>query len=282
MQKTSVSNALARVGIHGVAGRMGRQLLSAVSARDDAEVSAAIEFPGVAAIAQPVNLLSADVPENVSVQVVDDVLHVVDEFDVLIDFTRPQATLALLEKLRERAKPVVIGTTGFDQAQLEQLRAIAESLPLLIAPNFSVGVNLALELVAVTAAALAQDFDIEIIEAHHRNKVDAPSGTALALGQSIAAALDRDLQECAVYGREGHTGVRSRETIGFETIRGGDIIGDHTVLFAGEGERIEITHKATDRMTFARGAVRAALWLQDKSPGYYTMSDVIGLKQRVS
>jgi len=268
-----------RVAIHGAAGRMGRQLLSAVCVREGVCVGAAIEMAGTTAIGADAQLLCPELASASTEKVIvtHDVGEVANDFDVLIDFTRPESSLSVLDRLLEYNKPMVIGTTGFDAAQLQKLHSAAESLPILHAPNFSVGVTLALNLVATTAAALSDDFDIEIIEAHHRHKVDAPSGTALALGESVAAATGRDLSQCAVYGREGNTGVRSRETIGFETIRGGDIIGDHTVLFAGEGERIEITHKATDRMAFARGAVRAAMWLAGQNSGFYDMTDVIGL-----
>jgi 4-hydroxy-tetrahydrodipicolinate reductase len=172
---------------------------------------------------------------------------------------------------------LVIGTTGFDDAQRQQILKAAETIPIVMAPNMSVGVNLCLKLLDMTARVLGDEVDIEVIEAHHRDKVDAPSGTALRMGEVVAAALGRDLKDCAVYGRQGQTGKRDRKTIGFETIRAGDIVGDHTVLFAAAGERIEITHKASSRMTFAKGAVRAAHWLQDFDSGLYDMQDVLGL-----
>lgn len=261
---------------------MGRQLLAAASERDDLVIGAAIELAGTPAIGLSAGVLSAELNDDNGGQVVvvDDVLTVLDDFDVLVDFTRPDSSQAMLSKMRDAGKAMVIGTTGFTQLQKQEIQSASSTIPIVFAPNFSIGVTLVLNLLATTAAALGDDYDVEVIEAHHRNKIDAPSGTALAMGESVAAAMGRDLTTCAIYGREGNTGVRERNTIGFETIRGGDIIGEHTVLFAGMGERIEIAHKATDRMTFARGAVRAAQWLHEKSPGLYAMTDVIGLSSR--
>ena len=202
---------------------------------------------------------------------------VAEEFDVLIDFTLPEVMLKNLAFCRKAGKAMVIGTTGLDAAQKQLLAEAGKDIPIVFAANFSVGVNLSLKLLEMTARVLGDDADIEIIEAHHRHKIDAPSGTALRMGEVIADALDRDLQKVAVYGREGHTGARERETIGFATVRGGDVVGDHTVLFACEGERLEITHKASSRMTFAKGAVRAALWLDGREPGLYDMQDVLDL-----
>lgn len=273
---------LSRLAIHGAAGRMGRQLLAAVSERDDVQLGAAIELAGTPAIGLQAGILCAELDQGLESQVVvvDSVEPIIDDFDVLIDFTRPDSSLNMLDKLCTQRKAMVIGTTGFTAEQKLQIQTAAKTIPVLFAPNFSVGVTLALNLAATTAAALGDDYDIEIIEAHHRHKIDAPSGTALALGESVAGALGRELQSCAVYGREGHTGARDKKTIGFETIRGGDIIGEHTVLYAGLGERIEITHKATDRMTFARGAVRSASWLAGRPAGLYDMTDVIGLSNK--
>jgi 4-hydroxy-tetrahydrodipicolinate reductase len=203
---------------------------------------------------------------------------VADEFDVLIDFTLPEVMLKNLEFCRKAGKSMVIGTTGLDAAQKQLLAEASKDIAIVFAANFSVGVNLSLKLLDMAARVLGDEADIEIIEAHHRHKIDAPSGTALRMGEVIASALDRDLQKVAVYGREGHTGVRERETIGFATVRGGDVVGDHTVLFACEGERLEITHKASSRMTFAKGAVRAALWLDGREPGLYDMQDVLDLR----
>ena len=279
MAQIQSASSLPRIAIHGAAGRMGRQLLAAASERSDLTIGAAIELAGTPSIGLEVGVLSAEVQNDSGgrVTVVDDVTAVLDDFDVLIDFTRPDSSQLMLSRMVAAGKPMVIGTTGFSEAQKLQIVQAAESIPVLFAPNFSVGVTLALNILATTAAALGDEYDVEIIEAHHRNKIDAPSGTALAMGESVAQALGRDLSTCAIYGREGNTGVRERNTIGFETIRGGDIIGEHTVLFAGMGERIEITHKATDRMTFARGAIRAAHWLFGKSSDLYDMTDVIGL-----
>lgn len=197
------------------------------------------------------------------------------DFDVLIDFTRPEATLAALAVCRGLGIGMVIGTTGFTPGQRAEIEAAAAEIPIVVAANFSVGVNLALELIERAARALGDDYDVEIVEAHHRHKVDAPSGTALAMGEAAAAGLGRDLREVAVYGREGHTGARDARSIGFATVRGGDVVGDHQVLFLGDGERVEIGHRASDRSTFARGAVRAAVWLHGRAPGLYGMRDVL-------
>jgi 4-hydroxy-tetrahydrodipicolinate reductase len=197
---------------------------------------------------------------------------------VLIDFTRPEASMDYIEICRQAGKKVVIGTTGYSVAQKDMIAEAAKDIPIVMAPNFSVGVNLSLKLLEMTAKVMGDYTDIEVIEAHHRHKVDAPSGTALRMGEVVASALGRDLKDCAIYGREGDTGVRDRKTIGFSTIRAGDIVGEHTVMFADEGERVEITHKATSRMTFANGAVRAAIWLEDKSVGLFDMQDVLDLK----
>jgi 4-hydroxy-tetrahydrodipicolinate reductase len=200
------------------------------------------------------------------------------DFDVLIDFTRPEPCLAHLAWCVKHGKKMVIGTTGFDEAGKASIAKAAETIAIVFAPNMSVGVNLCLKLLDMAAKVLGDTVDIEIIEAHHRHKIDSPSGTALRMGEVVANALGRDLKEVAVYGREGITGERERPTIGFATVRAGDVVGDHTVLFADVGERVEITHKASSRMTFAKGAVRAASWLQAKPTGLYDMQDVLGLK----
>jgi 4-hydroxy-tetrahydrodipicolinate reductase len=201
-----------------------------------------------------------------------------DQFDVLIDFTRPDASMEFIELCRQAGKKVVIGTTGYTDAQKALINQAAKDIAIVLAPNFSVGVNLSLKLLEMAAKVMGDYTDIEIIEAHHRHKIDAPSGTALRMGEVVAATLGRDLKDCAIYGREGNTGERDRKTIGFSTIRAGDIVGEHTVMFADEGERLEITHKATSRMTFANGAVRAAVWLATKHNGMFDMQDVLGLK----
>ncbi|MNC40930.1 4-hydroxy-tetrahydrodipicolinate reductase [compost metagenome] len=215
---------------------------------------------------------------RIGVPISDDLSKVVDEFDVLIDFTHPSVTLKNLAFCRKAGKAMVIGTTGFTPEEKQQLAEAGKEIPIVFAANFSVGVNLCLKLLDTAARVLGDDVDIEILEAHHRHKVDAPSGTALRMGEVVAQALGRNLQEVAVYGREGQTGARERQTIGFATVRAGDVVGDHTVLFAAEGERVEITHKASSRMTFAKGAVRAALWLDGRVPGLYDMQDVLELR----
>jgi len=201
-----------------------------------------------------------------------------DDFDVLIDFTEPKATLANLAQCAVKGKAMVSGTTGLSEIERNELKSFGEVMPLVFASNMSVGVNLCFKLLAEAAKALGEDYDVEIIEAHHHHKVDSPSGTALSMGEVVADALGRDLRQCAVYGREGQIGARTKEEIGFVTIRAGDVVGDHTVLFATEGERIEITHKASSRMTFAKGAVRAAGWLAGKENGLYDMPDVLRLR----
>lgn len=264
-----------RIAITGAAGRMGKTLIEAVNQADGVRLTAAIDRPDS-------SLIGADVGElagqgKLGIALVGDLSQVLDQFDVLIDFTHPSVTLRNLEACRQAGKAMVIGTTGFTPEEKQQLVEAGRQIPIVFAANFSVGVNLCLKLLDTAARVLGDDVDIEIIEAHHRHKVDAPSGTALRMGEAVAAALGRDLQKVAVYGREGQTGARDRETIGFATVRAGDIVGDHTVLFAADGERVEITHKASSRMTFAKGAVRAALWLENRSSGLYDMPDVLGL-----
>jgi len=263
------------IAINGAAGRMGRQLLAAVAERDDTVLVGATDAPGQACIGVDASVLSGGA--EYGVPVVDNLEALAPSTEVIIDFTAPTVSLAVLEAAAKVNKSVVIGTTGFTPEQLEQLSTYAKTIPIMFAPNYSVGVTVTLDLIAKAAKALGDDYDVEIIEAHHRHKVDAPSGTAVKMGEVVADALGRDLADCAVYGREGIAGARDTKTIGFETIRAGDIIGDHTVLYAGNGERIEITHKATDRMTFARGAVRAAIWLAEQPAGLYDMRDVLGL-----
>lgn len=214
----------------------------------------------------------------IGVKIEDDVSSALDRFDTLIDFTRPQASLAYLDVCRAAGKRMVIGTTGFDAPGRARIAEASHQTAIVLSPNMSVGVNLCFRLAEIAARVLGDDVDVEIIEAHHRHKVDAPSGTALRLGEVVAAALKRDLREVAVYGREGVTGERGRKTIGFATIRAGDIVGEHTVLFAGEGERVEIGHKASSRATFANGALRAARWLQSRPNGLFDMQDVLGLR----
>ncbi|QWF70223.1 4-hydroxy-tetrahydrodipicolinate reductase [Methylomonas paludis] len=265
-----------RIAIVGVSGRMGLSLIKAVALAKTAELSVAISRPDSLAIGKDAGELAGIAALGVTVS--NDLGAVVDDFDVLIDFTRPEPSLRYVEICRQAGKKVVIGTTGYTETQKAEIAAAAKDIAIVIAPNMSVGVNLSLKLLEMTAKVMGDYTDIEVIEAHHRHKVDAPSGTALRMGEVVAAALGRDLKDCAVYGREGDTGARDRKTIGFSTIRAGDIVGEHTVMFADEGERVEITHKASSRMTFANGAVRAALWLTDQPVGLFDMQDVLGLK----
>ena len=257
-----------RIAIAGSSGRMGRMLLDSVADADDLVLHAALEHEGSEMLGR----------EAGGVKISADVEAALKGADVLIDFTRPEGTLHHLEVCRRLKVNMVIGTTGFSVQQKAQLGAAAQDIGIVFAPNMSVGVNLLFKLLETASRVLAQGYDIEIIEAHHRHKVDAPSGTALGLGEVIARTLGRDLSECAVYGREGVTGERDPSTIGFATVRGGDIVGDHTVLFAGIGERIEITHKASSRATFALGALRAARFLKNHPAGMYDMQDVLALK----
>ena len=266
-----------RVAVAGAAGRMGRNLIRAVSETAGLKLTAAVDRPGNSLVGTDAGELAG--MGALGVTVVDNLTDVVEDFDVLIDFTRPEATLHHLSVCREHGRRMVIGTTGFDEAGLEAIRAAAEEIAIVFAPNMSVGVNLVLKLLQMAASVLdPEQYDIEVIEAHHRHKVDAPSGTALRMGEVVAKTLGWDLKEVAVYGREGITGERPHKQIGFETIRAGDIVGEHTVMFATEGERVEITHKASSRMTFAKGAARACVWLSERSQGLYDMQDVLGLR----
>ena len=264
-----------RIAVMGAAGRMGKTLIEAVQQADGVCLSAAIDRADSSLVGADAGELAA--LGKLGVNLVGDLSAVLDQFDVLIDFTHPSVTLKNLQICRQAGKAMVIGTTGFSPQEKQLLAEASKQIPIVFAANFSVGVNLCLKLLDTAARVLGDDVDIEIIEAHHRHKVDAPSGTALRMGEVVANALGRDLQKVAVYGREGQTGARARETIGFATVRAGDVVGDHTVLFAAYGERVEITHKASSRMTFAKGAVRSALWLQQRQPGLYDMQDVLGL-----
>ncbi|OAI07285.1 4-hydroxy-tetrahydrodipicolinate reductase [Methylomonas methanica] len=267
---------MVRVAVVGASGRMGLCLLKAALAAENAELTVAVSRPDSLAIGKDAGELAGVAAAGIKVG--DDLAALTDRFDVLIDFTRPEASMNYIDICRQAGKKVVIGTTGYSDAQKAAIAEAAQDVAIVIAPNFSVGVNLSLKLLEMTAKVMGNYTDIEVIEAHHRHKVDAPSGTALRMGEVVAAALGRDLKDCAIYGREGDTGARDRKTIGFSTIRAGDIVGEHTVMFADEGERVEITHKATSRMTFANGAVRAAIWLADKQNGLFDMQDVLGLK----
>lgn len=267
---------MVRVAIVGASGRMGLCLIKAAALSSHSDLAVAVSRVGSLAVGQDAGDLAGI--SSVGVKVVEDLATVTDQFDVLIDFTRPDASMDYIEICRQAGKRVVIGTTGYGDAQKTVIEQAARDIAIVMAPNMSVGVNLSLKLLQMTAQVMGDYTDIEVIEAHHRHKVDAPSGTALRMGEVVAEALGRDLRDCAIYGREGDTGERDRKTIGFSTIRAGDIVGEHTVMFADEGERVEITHKATSRMTFANGAVRAAVWLSDKEAGLFDMQDVLGLK----
>jgi 4-hydroxy-tetrahydrodipicolinate reductase len=265
-----------RVAVVGVSGRMGLCLVKAVALSDKTQLSVAISREGSGSIGRDAGELAGIAKANVSVGI--DLAAVVDQFDVVIDFTRPDPSMEYIEICRQAGKQIIIGTTGYSDEQKAMIDEAVQDIAIVLAPNMSVGVNLSLKLLEMTAKVMGETTDIEVIEAHHRHKVDAPSGTALRMGEVIADTLGRDLKECAIYGREGNTGERDRKTIGFSTIRAGDIVGEHTVMFADEGERLEITHKASSRMTFANGAVRAVLWLKDKNKGLFDMQDVLELK----
>lgn len=267
---------MTRIAVTGAAGRMGKVLIEAIDEAEGLSLGAAIVHPESSLVGADAGEV-AGIGKN-GVALAGSIADVKDAFDVLIDFTFPDLTLENLEFCSQHGKSVIIGTTGMTDAEKEQVKVAADRVPVVFAPNMSVGINVVLNLLQTAASVLGDDYDVEIIEAHHRHKKDAPSGTALRLGEVVADALGRDLKECAVYGREGFTGERSRKEIGFETIRAGDVVGDHTVLFATMGERIEITHKASSRMTFAKGAIRAAQWLQGRPAGLYDMQDVLSLK----
>ena len=262
-----------RIAIAGASGRMGRMLIEAVSAADGLVLAGALDVAGSPAIGLDAE---AFLGKTSGVAITSDLKAGLANAQVLIDFTRPDGTMAHLAACEALGVKLVIGTTGFNEAQKAQIAEHGKRVAIMMAANMSVGVNVMLKLLQAAARALNQGFDIEIVEAHHRHKVDAPSGTALAMGEAVAGALGRDLKECAVYGREGITGERDPSTIGFATVRGGDIIGDHTVMFAGIGERIEISHKATSRAVFAQGALRAARFLANQAPGIYGMDQVLG------
>ncbi len=264
-----------RIAVAGAAGRMGRALVEAVLKSEDLSLAAALEAPG-----HP--QLGRDAGEPVGIRcgipIAADVAAAVAAADCVVDFTQPAGTLEHLEACAARGRSAVVGTTGFAADQKGRIATASRAIPVAMAPNFAVGVNVALKLAADAARILGDAYDVEIVEAHHRHKVDAPSGTALRLGEAVAAALGRDLGACAMYGRAGITGERDRKTIAFHAIRGGDIVGEHTVLFAGEGERLELVVRSGHRMTYALGALRAARWLRGKPPGLYDMLDVLGLR----
>ena len=267
---------MSTVAIAGASGRMGRTLIEASLDAQGVTLGAAFERAGSSIVGADAGELIGRERQNVGI--VEGLTKVLSDFDVLIDFTAPEATMKNIEICVQNGKRMVIGTTGLSDGQRQILQKAAQSTAIVFAPNMSVGVNLCFKLLDIAARVMNEDIDIEIIEAHHRHKVDAPSGTALRMGEVVANALGRDLKECAVYGREGYTGARERTTIGFETIRAGDIVGEHTVMFAGIGERVEITHKASSRMTFAKGALRAAQWIMQHETGLYDMQDVLGFR----
>ena len=264
-----------KVVIAGASGRMGQMLVDAVRASDDCVLTGALDVAGSSAIGQDAG---AKTGTAIGILITDDLRQGLQNSQVLIDFTRPEGTLRHLRMCRALGVAAVVGTTGFSDAEKAEIAEIAKSIAIVLAPNMSVGVNVTLKLLEMAAKALSTGYDIEIVEAHHRHKVDAPSGTALKMGEVIAGALGRDLKDCAVYAREGVTGERDPSSIGFATIRGGDIVGDHTVLFAGTGERIEISHKSSSRDTYAQGSLRAVRFLVGQKPGLYDMFDVLHLK----
>ena len=264
-----------RIAIAGASGRMGQMLAQAVTDAVDCELAGALDVADSVFIG---NDATGFLGQASGVVIQSDLQVGLKNAQVLIDFTRPEGTMAHIKVCRELGVKMVIGTTGFSDAQKADISAASQDIAIVLAPNMSVGVNVTLKLLEMAAVALAKDYDIEIIEAHHRHKVDAPSGTALKMGEVIAQALGRDLNQCAVFDRQGHTGARPANAIGFSTIRGGDIVGDHTVLFAGTGERIEITHKSSSRSTYAEGSLRAARFLAGQQHGLFDMFDVLGLR----
>ena len=264
-----------QLAINGAGGRMGRTLVQACTENEDTALGAALER-----FDSP--LLGGDAGELAGIGALDVAIASIldsgaNDIHAWIDFTLPDGAINGVTQCVEKGIPMVIGTTGFTTEQKQKIHQAGNKIPIVFAPNMSVGVNLCLNLIQTAASTLGDDYDIEIVEAHHRDKVDAPSGTAVRMGEVIADALNVSLEDKAVYARHGHTGARKPGTIGFQTIRAGDIVGDHTVCFAGTGERIEITHRASSRLTFARGAIRAALWLQNQPAGLYDMQDVLGL-----
>lgn len=264
-----------KITVAGASGRMGQMLIDAIRVADDCTLFGALDMGASPAIGQDAGAASG---KPVGVAITADLHAGLNGSEALIDFTRPEGTLQHLRVCRELGVAAVIGTTGFTEVQKAEIATLAKDMAIVMAPNMSVGVNVTLKLLEMAAKALSTGYDIEIIEAHHRHKVDAPSGTALKMGEVIAGALGRDLKDCAVYAREGVTGERDPSSIGFATIRGGDIVGDHTVLFAGIGERIEISHKSSSRATYAQGSLRAVRFLAGQKTGLFDMFDVLGLR----
>jgi 4-hydroxy-tetrahydrodipicolinate reductase len=274
-KKAGSAPARHKVAVAGASGRMGRMLIEALRAADDCQLTGALDIAASPAIG---NDAAAFLGLASGVPVLADARAALANSQVLIDFTRPEGTMAYLKVCREQGVNAVIGTTGLGEGQKEQIADAARDIAIVLAPNMSVGVNVTLKLLQLAASALATGYDIEILEAHHRHKVDAPSGTALKMGEVIAQALGRNLKDCAVYARHGVTGERDPSSIGFASMRGGDIVGDHTVLFAGTGERIEITHRAASRATYAQGSLRAVRFLAGRRSGMFDMFDVLGLR----
>lgn len=264
-----------RIAVAGASGRMGHMLIEALNASTDCRLTGALDVAASPAIGLDASAFSG---HSSGVLISADLREGLKDSSVLIDFTRPEGTLAHLAVCRELGVKLVIGTTGFSDAQKAEIAAAAKDIAIVMAPNMSVGVNVTFKLLEMAAKALATGYDIEIIEAHHRHKVDAPSGTALKMGEVIADALGRDLKDCAVYAREGVTGERDPSSIGFAAVRGGDVVGDHTVMFLGTGERIEISHKSSSRAGYAQGSLRAARFLAGQATGLFDMSDVLNLK----
>ncbi len=269
------NNKSINVGVIGAGGRMGRMLIEAVQNNPQTTLKAAIERQGS-------SLVGADAGEvaaigHLNVQIVDDLAAVINDIDVLIDFSLPDATEKNMQVCAEHNVAMVIGTTGFNEQQEQVLAKASEQITIVYAGNYSTGVNLSLKLLGMAAKAFGNDADVEIIEAHHKHKIDAPSGTAYMMAEAVAEARGQNLKDVAIYGREGQTGERESGTIGIHAVRGGEIVGDHTVMFIADGEVVEITHRARARMTFAAGAVRAATWVVEQEVGQYNMQDVLGL-----
>ncbi len=268
-------SAAIKIAVVGASGRMGRMIIESALKDAGVRLVAAIDQPGTPAIGKDAGEL---VGQPCGVMVTSDVEAGIAQADCLIDFTRPEGTLHHLSICRQHKVGMVIGTTGFDVAGKAAIAEAGKEIPVVFAPNMSVGVNVVFKLLDMASRIMNEGYDIEIVEAHHRHKIDAPSGTALRMGEVVAQALGRDLKECAIYGREGVTGERDPSTIGFATVRGGDIVGDHTVMYCGTGERVEISHKAGSRMPYALGSLRAARFLAGKQNGQYDMQDVLGLR----
>ena len=271
-----MSDASIRVGVTGAGGRMGRSLIQSIYDSQGMQLVAAVDLADSPLIGTDAGAVVG--VGELGVAFSGDLQAVLSECDVVIDFTRPEPCLHHLQLCAQAGVRAVVGTTGFDDEQRAEIDRLARDVALMVAPNMSVGVNLCFKLIELASRTLGDEVDIEIIEAHHRHKVDAPSGTAVRMGEIVAESLGRDLASCAVYGRQGHTGERERATIGFETIRAGDIVGEHTVMFADLGERIEITHRASSRLNFAQGAMRAVRWIMQQPRGCFDMQDVLGLR----